>query len=167
MAVTQTMWIHGSSVQLENSQIGNGSQLHSLQRLGYFTIVKGFDHDPTYEDPGAGNWYHFSISTPMRPSGDPTRLKAVMLRARGIGAILRSIHVWDGDHNVVRKDDLHLLLHDDKKNLSVERFDIAGAPKIRFAVGVSARFTLGVLSGLGQTMTPGVLKLIAAGAEFA
>jgi hypothetical protein len=94
ISIGEAMWTHGAAVEVQTPP-----NLASLLRVGFWSEAKGLA--------GSGNWFHFAIPTPVITRDRRAQLLRVGLRYDAFsGAVVQSVHVWDGDTNRVRYDNL-------------------------------------------------------------
>jgi hypothetical protein len=104
----QAMWVHGHSANIQLNGFGRGpgedlpgtpwSAVVGL-RVGGGAIYRCQDNSQY--------WFHFAIPTPVLHNGVRARLRRVMTTFTAEpGVTLQSIHLWDGPHQVFKKDGL-------------------------------------------------------------
>jgi hypothetical protein len=142
--VLQTMWVHGHSLQIEDHDA-----LVSHRRSGFCLYVEG--------KPDSLNWLHASIPTPGSAGDRPRRIGAVMITGCTMSndAIVRDIHVYDGDIKIGDINDVNL-----SGDIGMVRFTLLDHPEVHTAIGIS----LGL--SFGAAPLPHGISITAVGAEF-
>ncbi len=122
-----SMWMHGNGMQTEIPD-----NLSMTERYGWLVTVEG--------KPQTSNWFHFAISTPVIVDGDPLRLSAVMLRFRTASrdALVRHVHVFDGEERIATLNDLYLSGDHLREHLTVP-----GHPQVSWGLCISLGVTFG------------------------
>lgn len=143
--IAEASWIHGTSMQVEVPE-----NVEFVRRLGFFTRITG--------RPGTTNWFHFAIPTPVIANDRRRILGPCMLRFQtgGPAALVRDVHVYDGEVRVVAHNDVNL-----SGSQPFTRFGVAHAPKVLWGVGIS----IGVSFGTG-TPAQRTMDFISAGCDF-
>lgn len=121
------MWTHGHSMQIEYPE-----RINWVQRRGFSARVSssGVAH----------NWFHFAIPTPVIVDDDRLTVCSVLVRFRSSGgAVVESVHVYDGETRLVSRDNLVL----NPANWHVERVDVPNDPQVRWGLGVSVQVGFG------------------------
>ncbi len=121
MALAHAMWTHGTTIQVEYPQKG------TVERKGF---------SAKYKSPGAArpNWLHFAIPTPVIVNDKRLRVGSVLVRFRcGGGAVVKAIHIYDGEKKIVGNDNLNLR----PRQWHVERVDVPLDPEILWGLGIS------------------------------
>ncbi len=119
MTITHAMWIHGHSVHKEYP-------VGALERKGF--SVKYI------ASKGKSNWLHFAIPTPVIVDDSRLQAMSVLVRFRtDAHAAIESIHVYDGEHNLVKADALHI----NAPNWHVERIQLPEYPLVHWGIGIS------------------------------
>lgn len=143
--IAEASWIHGTSIQIELPD-----QIESMRRFGFFTRIVG--------KANSTNWFHFAIPTPVIENNVRRRIGPVILRFRTLStnAIVRDIHIYDGEARVAAHNDLNL-----SGNHFFERVGVAHCPPVLWGVGISigVRFS-------GGTADQRTMDFIAAGCDF-
>ncbi|MFQ3632048.1 DUF6623 family protein [Roseiflexus sp.] len=141
---SQSMWVHGHSMQVEDNEA-----LAAIWRSGFCLYVEG--------KPDSLNWLHASIPTPACVGDHRTRVAAVVIVCRTMSndAIVRDIHVYDGDVKIGDINDINL-----SGDIGMVRFTLLDHPEVQTAVGVS----LGL--SFGATALPHGISVTAVGVEF-
>ena len=125
MALAQTIWVHGHSIQVEYPERG------TIQYKGFSAKYKGNTAQP--------NWLHFAIATPLGIN-DKLRVGSVSLRLRGGGqAFVEAIHVYDGEIKIAGEDDMHLR----PTQWEVKKVDIHPVKEIQWGLGISVLVNFG------------------------
>jgi hypothetical protein len=79
-------------------------------------------------------WVHFAISSPAVIHRTRLRANTATIRfATGPSASIRSLHVWDGDVNMLKQDGLNLR-SSNMENYSVQ---ISGQPEVFYGTEIS------------------------------
>lgn len=162
MAIAHAMWVHGSSVQLEDlpRTEGGGSIPSSWgheDEYGVDILRRGFCArcNPRGTPPSSMLtwWFHFAIPTPVIV--DDRRLKAGAVGVRFLtnDAAVRAIHVYDGEIKIASKD-LGLYPTD----WHVEWVDVPGHPEVHWGLGISVNVIF--------TPHRGAIEFSAAGCDF-
>ncbi|MCO6490914.1 MAG: hypothetical protein J5I98_21030 [Phaeodactylibacter sp.] len=146
MAITQAMWIHGHSMQIEYQD-----RLKSVWRPGFYVRVVG-KRDTT-------NWFHFSIPTTVIVRDKRQMIDSVMLRfrARHTRASVTNVHIYDGERRIATYDGLDL----SPRNFDLSRFNVPGKPDVLWGIGISVgvRFA-------GTNDEQNTLEFSSAGCDF-
>jgi hypothetical protein len=142
--IAYASWIHGHSMQIEYPD-----RLVSQRRAGFSFTVEG--------KPGTINWFHFAIPTPVIINDVRLRADSVMLcfRTGSVDAIVRDVHVYDGNNLIAVHDNVRL----SKENLFV-RLMIPDRPEMWLALGISIGVSFGV------EMMDHHMEFIAAGCDL-
>jgi len=142
--VLQTMWVHGHSLQIEDLDA-----LVSHWRSGFCLYVEG--------KPDSLNWLHASIPTPASAGHHTVRIGAVMIKCCTMSndAIVRDIHVYDGDIKIGDINDVNL-----SGDIGMVRFTLLDHPEVHTAIGISLGLSFGAAS------LPHGISITAVGAEF-
>ena len=144
MALKQAVWIHGTSVQIENHSWAARSH-----RQGLFTTVI-----PSNET--TSGWVHFAIPTPVIVNNVRLKAQSAMVHfTTGQQASIGSVHVWDGETILYVKDQVNY-----KGNRAVVQEVIPNMPEVNWGVGIS------VLVNFNGTGPDAWIRLIGAGVEF-
>lgn len=140
-----TMWVHGNSMQIEDVDA-----LAALWRSGFCIYVEG--------KAGSLNWLHAAIPTPAVVDGHRLHIGSVMLTCRTMSAdaIVRDVHVYDGDVKIGDINDVNL-----SGDVGTVCFEIPDHPEVQSAIGISIGLSFG-----SEPLAHGV-SVTAAGAEFA
>lgn len=143
-SVSHTMWIHGHSMHVEDNDA-----IAALWHSGFCIYVEG--------KPGSLNWLHAAVPTPTMVNGRRMRIIAILLICRTMSpdAIVRDIHVYDGDSKIGDINDVNL-----SGDIGLVRFAIPDQPEVQNAIGVS----LGL--GFGVELLAHGMSVTAVGAEF-
>ena len=143
--IAEASWVHGTSIQIEVPE-----NIEFVRRFGFFTRIIG--------KPNTTNWFHFAIPTPVIVNDVRKTFGPCMLRfsTAGAGALVRDVHLYDGEVRVVAHDGVNL-----SGSQPFTRFGIAHAPKVLWGVGIS----IGVTFGGGASATR-IMDFISAGCDF-
>jgi hypothetical protein len=130
-------------------QIEDADALAALWRSGFCIYVEG--------KPGSLNWLHAAIPTPTIVDGRRLRIRTVILvfRTMSADAIVRDIHVYDGDTKIGDINEVNL-----SGDVGLAQFDIPDCPEVQTAIGISIGLSFGV-----ESLAHGV-SFTAAGVEF-
>lgn len=125
--ISYASWIHGHSMQIEYPD-----RIVSQWRAGFSITVEG--------KRGTNNWFHFAIPTPVIIDDVRLRADKVMLRFRtgSIDAVVRNVHVYDGERLIAEHDNLTL----SKENPFAE-FVVPDRPLIFWGLGISIGVSFG------------------------
>jgi len=142
--ISYASWIHGHSMQIEYPD-----RIVYQRRTGMSFDIEGA--------PGTDNWFHFAIPTPVIINDVRLRADSVMLRFRtaSADAVVRHVHVYDGEIRIAMHDDINLA----KENLYV-RLVVPDKPEMLWGLGIS----LGVAFGVEPIDHH--MEFIAAGCDF-
>lgn len=127
MPIAHAMWIHGHGIRIEYPD----RMEEETRRLGGFIRLAG--------RAGTGNWFHAAIPSPVIVEGNRLCIGSVMLRFRTNGAVVTSVHVYDGGSRIASHDGLNLF----PNAWAVERFEVPGEPEIRWGLGISFKGEFG------------------------
>ena len=149
MALAHAMWVHGHSMQIEYPD-----RLYSIKRRGMYIRVDA--------KANTTNWFHFAIPTPVIVNDNRLRADSVMVRFRMGSAEpdgwVNAIHVWDGERNIARHNDLHIA----PTRWEWPRFDVPGNPNIRWGLGIS----IGVAFSVSPGQADRRMEFSSAGCDF-
>lgn len=143
--IAEASWVHGTAIQIEVPE-----SIELVRRFGFFTRIIG--------KPNTTNWLHFAIPTPVIVNDVRKTFGPCMLRfsTGGTGALVRDVHLYDGEVRVVAHDGVNL-----SGSQPFTRFGIAHAPKVLWGVGISIGVTFG-----GGSVTSRTMDFISAGCDF-
>ena len=127
VAVSYASWIHGHSMQIEYPEL-----LVRVERDGWGTVVEG--------KPGAINWFHFAIPTPVIINDVRLRAHSVLLSFDAESdAFVRDVHVWYSSDKRAVFDNIYLA-----PGQPAERLILPGTPTMGFGLGISVGVGFGV-----------------------
>lgn len=139
------VWIHGTNVQVQNSDF-----ISTLVRQGSGTRIEGRK--------GMSGTVHFALPTPMFVSEGRLSIRSVVLDfISGRGASVTAVHVWDGRRRIASFEGLSLY-----GEHRFEKFEIEGHPSFSWGINVSVDVVFMVDAG-GAAL---LIDFISAGGEF-
>jgi hypothetical protein len=100
------------------------------------------------------NWFHLAVPTVGVIEGSRLRIDSVMLRLRTSGAVVTSVHIYDGAKKIASHDGLSLR----RATWAFARFGVPGNPDVMSAIGISFKGEFG--SGNRR------IEISSAGADF-
>jgi|1186.fasta_scaffold197630_1 hypothetical protein len=140
MAISQAMWIHGHGLQSENPTFAVG-------RVGWGGQIKQL---------GSQGWYHLAIPTPVIVTDIRLRLDAAVIQfSGGSQGLIQGVHVYDGNNQIARQDNLTLHGVD-----QIFRIALPNLPPVQWGVGIS------MLIALGADPANAWLEIHSCGADF-
>jgi len=145
VALAHAMWTHGTSMQIEFPD-----RINSVWRAGFYTQVDG--------ELGTENWFHFAIPTSVIVDDKRLRVGSVMVvfRTGSADAIVRDIHIYDGEQKIAEHNGVNL-----SGNIGFKRFDVPTHPSVKFGIGIS----IGVKFGTNKNASH-IMKFVTAGCDF-
>lgn len=145
-AIEYASWIHGHSGAVEFPNL-----LASQRALGWGLQAVG--------KPSTFNWFHFAVPTPVIVKDDRLAVGPCMLRMRtaGTSAVVRHVHIWDGDTRLVAHDHVDL-----SGDIPFVKFGVANAPEVRWGVGIS----VGVEFANDADPAKRIIDFFSAGCDF-
>jgi len=144
MSIKQAAWIHGTSVQLENSSWSN-----LALRQGFFTTLR-----PSNES--TSGWVHFAIPTPVIVNDARLRAHSALIRfTTGRQASIGAIHIFDGEKKIHERNGLNL-----QGTLQLVREPISKSQRVHWGTGVS------ILVNFNDGSSDAFIQLIGAGIDF-
>lgn len=139
------VWIHGTNVQVQNSDF-----ISTLVRQGPGTRIEG--------EGGKSGTVHFAIPTPMFVSEGRLSIRSVILDfISGRDARVTAVHVWDGRLRIASFEGLSLY-----GEHRFEKFEIEGHPSFSWGINVSVDLDF---IQRPEGMSP-LIEFISAGGEF-
>jgi hypothetical protein len=126
--ISYASWIHGHSMQIEYPD-----RLAEQHPMGFHMHVEG--------KPGTVNWFHFAIPTPVIINDVRLRADAVIVNFEtgSADAIVRDVHIYDGDVGVVEHNGVNLTGQN-----WFYRFEIPTRPEMWQGIGVSIGVAFGI-----------------------
>lgn len=143
MVLKHAAWIHGTSIEFENS-----SWAALALRQGFFTTVR-----PSNDTSG---WLHFAIPTPVIVNDVRLKAQSAMLRfSTGPKASIAAVHVYDGETKIYENNNANY-----KGQLQFTRDVLNNQPEVKWGTGIS------ILVNFSGRDSDAWIQLISAGIDF-
>ena len=141
MALMHAAWLHGHALEVEFPD-----RLTRQWRAGFYQRLEGAA--------GSENWCHLAIPTPVVVFDRRLKVDSVMRYRAAGGALVHAVHVFDGETRIAD----HSGLSNHPEDWAFERHPVAGAPDVRWGLGISV--------GVRFPRPGGRLEFAAAGCDF-
>jgi hypothetical protein len=142
MAISHAMWVHGHGTCIEYPE-----RMTAIARRGPAARLDG--------EAGSTNWLHLAVPTTVITHDVRLRIHSAMIRFKGNGVSIVSVHIYDGESRIATVDDLA----ESSTVWATPRWEVPNAPEIRWGVGISFK----VSYGSGSTRR---LEVSGGGADF-